>query len=125
MITPLLYGTGAGVRTIGLFIGLVPEGSVVTETMMCRGSGFSCQGSGSLTYSDEGQGKCSGIWLKTVDFDSSGQYGFDIPRGGMYSFCLDLPHDRSYEVTYRNPEGSSTASSAGWWRTASTGSPIS
>ncbi|HUP46915.1 MAG TPA: hypothetical protein VM779_15520 [Thermoanaerobaculia bacterium] len=107
-ITPLLVPAGGTVRTVGTFISLLPEGNAVKHTFTCRGEGLTCRGSGTITYGDEGQGKCSGIWLKSADVDVSNPYGFDIPRSGMYSLCLDFPGNPEYDVTYSTSEGSST-----------------
>ena len=107
-ITPLLLGTGAAFRAIGTFTALIPEGSVVTESLTCRGPDVSCDGRGTITVSGEDQQSCSGIWHKRENLDTSAQYGFNVPQAGLYSVCLGFPNGASYPVTWRNSQGSST-----------------
>jgi hypothetical protein len=105
---PLLFGTGAAMRSVGSFSWLVPEGSVLTEKVTCQGD-VTCEGEGTITVSGEENINCSGFWWKNEDVDISGPYQIDIPRTGMYSVCLGAPQSAMFTITYRAPGGVPTS----------------
>jgi hypothetical protein len=105
-ITPLPYGTGAAFRAIGSFAAMIPEGSVVRQSITCRGPGVSCDGQGTVTVSGEESQGCSGIWIRNENIDTTPQYQFSIPQNGLYSICHGFPPGAGFPTTWRNSEGS-------------------
>jgi hypothetical protein len=108
-IAPLLQWTGSANRNIGSLITLIPEGSVVENSYKCSGYDMTCSGEGTITVSGEEHVSCASIWLKTVDVDTTAQFGFNIPRAGMYSVCLGTPDTAAFDVTWRTPYETTTA----------------
>ncbi|MBK5259296.1 MAG: hypothetical protein JJE51_06865 [Thermoanaerobaculia bacterium] len=105
MISPLGFGIGGAFRTIGSYIVLMPEGTVVNESVICRGKDISCRGQGTFSGTDT---ECAWIWLKNVDVDTTSLYQYNVPREGMYSVCIGIPSDATFDVTYRTPQDTNT-----------------
>lgn len=105
MISPLVFGSGSSFRSIGSFIVLMPEGTVINESLICRGQDLDCRGEGTFSGSDT---ECAWIWLKNVDVDTTSQYQYNVPREGMYSVCLGIPSGAEFDVTYRTPISTNT-----------------
>ena len=113
LTTPLVFGIGPNMRSIGSFSWLVPEGTVLTEKVSCQGE-VSCSGEGTITVSGEENKNCAGFWWKNAAVDVSSQFQFDIPATGMYSVCLGAPQNAAFEITYRNPDGTTSSYAASY-----------
>ena len=105
--SPLPFGTGTALRSVGSFSWLVPEGTVLTHKVTCQGE-VTCEGEGTITVSGEKDTQCSGFWWKNIAVDLTPQHGFDVPPTGLYSICLGAPDTAEFPVTYRARDGSSS-----------------
>lgn len=107
-IHPLAFTATQPPRSVGSFITLSPENTVVEVAFQCRGDGLSCEGGGTTTVSGEEYSGCSAIWINNSGIDVSSQYQFSVPRTGIYSVCLSYPDNAQYDVVYRNEGGTNT-----------------